>query len=514
MIIRKILKKVEESSPCCVPDKKMINKKKPDYNQIHLMPPSLEDWIKEDNPVRFISELVDNLDLKKIGIKELKGVRGRPSYDERMLLKVWLYGYFENIRSTRKLEKACQQQIPLIWLTGMNSPDHSTLSNFSKRNRKAMKKLFSEVVKIAVKGNLVGFVLQAIDGTKIRADVSKKKTLSKEDLELILKVLNEKVTEYFKETDKNSKEDNWDYRIPSELKKKEERQEWIEKKISEMEEEKENIKEEIEKELKEFEKAETKYLNKSDPDSRMMKNEGRSVFSYNGQAVVDKKCGIITGEYVTQKESDNNELIKNIEESKENTGKVSKEHLLDGGYFSGEQLKEAEEKGYNVLVNVPASCDIKNHDRESEFHQSNFIYDKDSDLYKCPFGGKLKFERNKKHKGKNYEVSIYRCIAYKTCPFKEKCSKDKRGRSIEISPYKEFVDRQRERLKIPENKEALKKRKVIVEPIFGFIKHIMGFRRWTLRGLENIKAQWSLICTTVNLKKMFNHWKTGELKLA
>jgi transposase len=492
----------------------MICKKKPDYNQIHLLPPNIEDWINEDNPVRFISEFVDKLDLCKIGIKESKPILGRAPYDERLLLKIWLYGYFEDIRSTRKLEKSCYQQLPLLWLTGMNYPDHSTLGNFSKKNREAMKKLFKEVVKIAVEGNLVGLVLQAIDGTKIRADVSKKKTISKEDLELVLKVLNEKVNEYFKETDKNSEEEKWEYRIPSELKKKEDRQEWIEKKIAEMDEVKKyNIKEDIKKQLKEFEKEDTKFLNKSDIDSRMMKNEGKKVFSYNAQAVVDNKCGIITAGDVVNEESDNKELVKDIEESIENTGKASKENLLDGGYFSGEQLSEAEIKGYNVLVNIPKDCCIKSHDRDNQFHQCNFIYDEEKHCYKCPEGRNLEFERKKKHKNKDYEVDIYRCKDYKTCPLSKDCSKDKRGRTIEISPYKESVDRQIEKLKIPENKELLKKRKEIVEPLFGYIKHIMGFRRWTLRGIDNIKAQWALICTTVNLKKMFNYWKTGELKL-
>lgn len=585
----------------------MINKIKADYGQFLLFPPCLEDWIPEDHSVRFINEVVNELNLEEIGIKISKAETGRPAYDERMLLKVWLYGYFKNIRSTRKLEEACREQLPLIWMTGMHYPDHTTLSNFSKANRKAMKKLFKKIVKLAGKAGLIGLVLQAVDGTKIAADVSKKQKLCKEDIKLILEVLEEKLKDYHEEVDKNTEEEKWDCRFPAKLRKKEDRKAWLEEELARLSEsENSKIKLKLEKELEKFSEVETKFLNKTDLDSRMMKNGNVTEFCYNAQAARDSKSGIITAAEVVQTEADNNEGVKMLDESRENTGDSSDENLMDGGYFSGEELKEACDKGYNVLVNITKKNKVDNHNRDSEFHQSNFKKDIKNNCYICPRGairvhcrflednikplrnkekirssffgqffyleeqkssavnvliqtehifgiyfsiiwectrGILKFERNKKHNHKDYEVAIYRCEDYLTCPVREKCTKDKRGRSLEISPYKDYVDAQIKKLKeettvisentlkvianclgissvvllsikINFNKALLKKRNVIIEPVFGHIKHIMGFWQWTLRGIENVRAQWNLICATVNLKTMYKFWKAGEFKFA
>lgn len=493
----------------------MVLKIKADYNQGMLFPMYIDEFISEDHPARFISEFIDEVDIEKLGIKISKNERGRPSYEEKMLLKIWIYGYYRDIRSTRKLEVACKEQIPLLWISGMRYPDHSTLGNFSKENREVIKKLFKENVKLAMKANLVGLVLQALDGTKLKADVSKKKTFSKEDIELVLEVLEEKLEEYVEELDKNIEEEAWEYNIPKKLKKKEARKAWIEKEIDGMGEIKKlKTRDKLEKDLKELEEKETKYLNRTDKDSRMMKNGKQKEFCYNAQAVRDNKYGIITGTDVTQKESDNHELVKMLEESKENTGKAADNNLVDGGYFSGKEIKEAVEKTYNVLVNIPKENKIKNQDRNNEFHQCNFTYNEEENYYTCPRNGSLEFERKKKHKDKDYEVDIYRCICYETCPVRWECSKDKQGRSIEISPYKKYVDEQIEKQEDPDNKALLKRRKEIIEPVFGDVKHNMGFRRWTWRGLENIKAQWALICMTVNLKIMYKFWRTGQFNFA
>lgn len=489
----------------------MVPKIKADYIQGMLLPIFIDDFISEDHPARFISEFVDELNLDEIGIKISKNAIGRPAYEESMLLKIWIYGYYKNIRSTRKLEVACKEQIPLLWISGMNYPDHSTLGNFSQENREVIKKLFKENVRLAMKANLVGLVLQALDGTKLQADVSKKKTFSRADVELVLEVLEEKVKDYGEEVDKNIDEEAWEYNIPKKLKKKESRKEWIEKEIEGLSEIKRlKTKDKLEKDLKELEEKETNYLNRTDIDSRMMKNGNKKEFCLNAQAVRDNKYGIITAIDITQEGSDNHELVTMLDQGKENTGKAADNNLVDGGYFSGKEIKEAIEKTYNVLMNIPKENKIKNQDRNNEFHQCNFSYNEEENYYICPRNGILEFKRRKKSKDKDYEVDLYHCTSYKTCPVRLECSKDKRGRSLEISPYKKYVDEQIKKQEDPANKALLKKRKEIIEPLFGDIKHNMGFRRWTWRGLENIKAQWSLICMTVNLKIMYKFWRIGQ----
>jgi hypothetical protein len=246
----------------------------------------------------------------------------------------------------------------------------------------------------------------------------------------------------------------------------------------------------------------------------MMLNDKRKEFSYNAQAGRDDKRGIITVADVSEEETDKRQTIPMLEQSKENTGGSADNNLIDGGYFSGKAIKEAVEKAFNLLVNIPESNKVKSQDRNNKFHQCNFSYNEEENYYECFHGGILKFERKKKNKTKDYETDVYRCESYKDCPYREECSKDKRGRSIEISPYKKYVDAQIEKQKDPENKALLKRRKEIIEPLFGDIKHNMGFRQWSWRGLENVKVQWKLICATVNLKIIYKLWRTGEFRFA
>ena len=154
-----------------------------DYTTQFLFPPALEDWVKTDDPARFIRTFVDELDLREIAGEEwgkaTEDPNGRPHYAFDLLLKVWLYGYLYNIRSSRKLERACRQMMPLVWLAGMHEPDHNTLWRFWTRYRKALKKVFVNSVRVAVEANLVGMVVQAVDGTKIVSASSQRSLASR-----------------------------------------------------------------------------------------------------------------------------------------------------------------------------------------------------------------------------------------------------------------------------------------------------------------------------------------------
>jgi transposase len=178
-----------------------------------------------------------------------------------------------------------------------------------------------------------------------------------------------------------------------------------------------------------------------------------------------------------------------------------------GGYASAAQIDSAEKEKYSILTNPGPSEGSE----EKPYHTSRFIYDEDNDRCICPHGTILSFERTKRSRWDTHELRIYRCPDYRQCAYGSQCSTNKRGRSIEISPYHQAVVRQREKRQDPANKELLKARKAIIEPVFGWIKANLGFRRWTVRGLENVKTQWSLLCTTINLKKLYRYWMNGAL---
>jgi transposase len=468
-----------------------------DYQQIYLLPPALEDFVPADHPARLIREFVDSLDLPGLGFKAREAGEGRPYYGESLLLKVWLYGYFNGTRSSRKLEKESKENMGLIWLTGMHYPDHNTLWRFYHRNRKALKSLFKEAVRVAVRGGLVGMVVNAVDGTKIMADVSQKSRINKKKLEEILRRIDESVDEVCTEIERAEEEERGEeYVLPQEL------------------QERKKLRAFVEEELKELKERGTSNLSKTDKDARMMKGNEGIRFAYNAQVVVDDKAGIIVGSEVEQSESDNSELVKMIDEVKENVGVNAQETTADGGYFSGEELKKAEGKGYEVLVNTTIKGDtIKTKDGEkTAFDRSKFRYDAARDVCVCPQGVELPYDGEKPQKG--YRVKVYRCRRYKECLYRWECSKSKDGRKVGISPYHQAIEKQIKKQKQPDKEALLKRRKAIVEPMLGFIKHGTGFRRWTMRGLENVRSQWYLLCTSVNLRKMYKHWLNGEVQLA
>jgi transposase len=209
---------------------------KPDYTTQFLLPPSLEDWIAEDHPARFIREFVDVLDLEETGFKiRPEDDRGRSNYSTDLLLKVWLYGYVERIYSTRKLERACMNQMPLIWLTGNNVPDHNTLWRFFKDNRNAMKKLFQHTAKLALDAGMVGMVLHAVDGTKVRARGSEEKILDRERIDELMARIEESVDRMIVEVDANEGSEEGSYRMPSELASSEKLREYLLKAKEQME---------------------------------------------------------------------------------------------------------------------------------------------------------------------------------------------------------------------------------------------------------------------------------------
>lgn len=205
-----------------------------DYKQMYVFPPSPEDWLSVDHPVRFLRDFVDCLDLKELGFKAPESDLGRPAYAADLLVKVWLCGYVNKIRSTRGLEAACYDKVSFIWLTGNNHPDHNTLWRFWRDNRKALKEIFRETVLVAMKSGLVGFVLQAVDGTKIAAQVSTRTAWHRKDLTKSMKELNESVEEVMKQIETAEETEAGEYRLPERLQDPMRRREEIKKMLEEL----------------------------------------------------------------------------------------------------------------------------------------------------------------------------------------------------------------------------------------------------------------------------------------
>ena len=464
-----------------------------DYNQLLMFPPSLEDLLEQDHPVRFIREFVDALDLQELGFQMRKGEEGRPNYAADLLLKVWLYGYLERIRSSRKLERACRQHVALMWLTGMNHPDHNSLWRFWNNNRQALKEVFRQTVRVAMEANLVDMVLNAVDGTKITARASTKKAWIRKKLERKLARLDKSLDQVMAEVERAEKEESGEYRLPEELAEKEELRKTIREKLARLKGE------------------EREHMHPGEPDAQIMKNHEGIRLGYNAQAVVDSKAGVIVTTEVTTDQNDKRQLVPMLEKVQEEVGMVAEETVADGGYCSGEQLDSAERAQLPVLVNIGEVRRAE--EAGGPYHSSKFVYDPERDCLICPTGEKLEYERTCKRKDRSFETRVYHCKSFENCPVRGDCSQDKKGRCVERSPYTDAILRQKEKQKDKAKANLLRQRMSIAEPAFARVKHLLEFRRWTMGGLEKVKPQWAFVCALVNLSRIYPHWREGQLQL-
>lgn len=460
-----------------------------DYGQQFLLPPSLEDWVSKDHPVRFIREFVDQQDLGKVGFAMPLCSEGRPAYAPSLLLKIWLYGYQHRLRSTRQLEAACRDHMSLVWLTGMIAPDHNSLWRFWRDNKKALRQLFKQSVQLAIQAGLVGMVLQAVDGTKVQALASPYSGWSKKKMKKLLAALDANLDETEKQLEQEGGgAEGQGYRLPEKLK------------------DRETLREAVKTGLEQLEQDGRKHYHPKEPEARRMKCAGKQPFAYNAQAVVDQSHGIAVAAEVVVEESDSSQLVPMVGQAQQNTGATTVVTVADGNYGSGSQVAAAAQRKMTVVVN-PMEGGAQKADG---YRARDFQYDAMAETVTCPQNQRLDFGRQTEQKGQ--PVKQYRCHV-KNCPVAALC-KDKKGRRvIEIWPHTPAVQAMRDRLKDVEVKEQLSKRGQIIEKHFGHIKQHDGFRRWTVRGLENVRTQWAMLNLTMNLRALAKAWANQRNQL-
>ena len=461
-----------------------------DYSQEFLFPPCLEDWVASNHPARFIREFVDALDLRELGIEWAAGMKGRPAYSAELLLNIWLYGYFERVRSTRKLEKACRDHVGFIWLGGMHAPDHNTLNNFFRANKKGIRNLFKKTVRVAVEADMVGFVLHAVDGTKIAARVANRSGWHKKKLLRQLEKLDDELNRLEQQIEQNNQCDAPSDALPEAL------------------EQRQTLRDKVRDALKQLDETGQQHLHPADEDARVMqcKEQNRNAFAYNGQAVADEQAGIVVACEATTDCNDEHQLDAMLDAVEQQAGQRAERTLADTGYANGPQFAQAEKKGRGIAVALPQSM---RPDPDKPYAASNFTYDKQRDICICPHGEHLTFSGARYRNDRDYHLRRYQC-GNTDCPHRTQCTKSNRGRTVDLTQHYEVVQRQRARQDNEEVQNDLKKRGYLIEPVFAFIKQHLGFRRFTVNGLDNVRAQWAMVCATYNLHKLFKRWKCGQ----
>jgi transposase len=463
--------------------------------QTWLFPPTLDELINSDHPARFVASLVDSLDStlwQKMKIELEGNPLGAPSYNARGLLSVWLYGFMTRTRSTRKLEAACRDQIPYLWLTGWQHPDHNTLWRFYKGNRDEIRHLFKLTIKTAVKMDLVDLAVQAIDGTKIAGNATKERTYDKKGLEKLMERTDKAILELEKENEESH--DPAPVHLPEKLRQQKQ------------------LKIEIKAAMEQLQNEEDrKQINLTDSETNLMKSRQGIIAGYNLEAAVSplkvaesEKTGmIITAMEVVQDPADCKQLIPMIDQSKENTGKQADHSLADAGFHSGANLAECEQRQQVILM-----PEVQARALQKPYHKDKFIFDSNTDSYLCPCGQTLKFAGQKLTRQTMMRIYRGNCVTCRQCSAFGVCTKNKRhGRALEVGEYEAQLRRHRIWMKTDEAKKAYELRKELIEPTFGIIKEQMGIRRFLLRGLHNVRAEGCFVATAFNLRTLYGVWK-------
>ena len=428
--------------------------------QDFLLPPSLREWLPEEHLAYFVSDLIDQLDLGAIEGYYEREQRGYPPYHPRMMTKVLVYGYCVGVFSSRKLERRLLEDVGFRVLAAGNEPDFRTISEFRRIHLKALEGLFEQVLRLALELGAMKLGRVAIDGTKIKANASKHKAMSYRRMAEEEKRLREEARRLLAEAEQTDKDEDKRYgrasrgdELPAELTRRQER-------LARIAAAKRALEERARAEAEEKQKADkngpgsgrttggrpasppapTAQHNFTDPESRIMKGPDGFVQAYNAQIAVEPELQLIVGQAVTQQANDKKQLLPMLAAVQRQSGQKVRAALADSGYCSEENLRGAAKKKVDLYVAT----------------------------------GKQKHN--------------------------EPRQASPRGR---IPKSATLVDRMKRKLMTAAARAIYARRKVIVEPVFGQIKQAQGFRQFLLRGVEKVRGEWALVCTTHNLLKLY-----------
>jgi len=344
---------------------------------------------------------------------------------------------------------------------------------------------------VAIKLEMVGLVEHALDGSKILASAAKDRTFDKKGLLELDRKIQEQIDDLERQNkDEEGRHSERSGELPAKLRKAG------------------ALKTQVSEAMQALEGSAKEKVNLTDGDARFMKTTSGLRVAYNGQAVVEGKSGIIVAEEVVDEPGDNDELLPMLHKVEENLGANAEHNLADAGYFSGENLTQCAKEGLEVVMPEP-QAKRKKDSPEQAYHKSKFEYNREQDIYRCPQGEILTLS----HTGRDRDVEAwtYRGRGCKGCAVREQCTKDSKGRTLKRYSYDELVVAHRQKMKEEPSRSLSKRRKEIVEPVFGIIKEQLEGRRFLLRGLENVRGEWALLCAAYNLRKIFKRcWAHDE----
>ena len=461
-----------------------------------LLPPSIEDYIGKDNPVRAIDAYVGSLDLSQMDFQHTQegtGMgAGQPPIPPGALLKLYLYGYLNRVHSSRRLERETRRNLEVIWLVQGLAPSFKTIADFRKSNGKALKAVNKDFVLLCRELKLFGGTEVAIDGSFFKGDTSPDSIYTAKRLEMQLASLEEKIESYQRRLEEQDAQDDRAGLGSLEADNR------LAEKIARLKE-KQALKQELKKKLEEGEDG--KQISTVDPDARLLSKNGKVTAGYNVQIAVDGKNQLIVAAEVTQDGNDQCQLVPMLEKARESLEAENLVGIADAGYCSGEQLRQAEARGFEVYV---ATRENPEPAQEGGYTRDQYVYDETKDAYICPQGETLESGGNLVNR-KGRLVRIYRSSVpvCRDCPVREKCLSGKaQHKMLERWEHEEVVERHKRRMK--NAGDRMKKRSQWVEHPFGTLKHRAGMHHFLMRGLEKCTGEFNLMVVCYNFTRVMN----------
>ncbi len=460
-----------------------------DRSQAKLFPERLDDYIAEDNPVRLVEAFVDGLDLEELGFKGVAPqATGRPAYHPSTLLKIYIYGYLNRIGSSRRLERECQRNVEMMWLTHRLSPDHKTIAEFRKHNSKALGGVCREFVGICRRLGLFTQALVAIDGSKFKAVNHRDQNFTKQKMKTRQERVERHIARYLAELDEADRSE----RAVPEAKVRH-----LNEKVTALREEMARLKV-LEKQLREQPDGQ---LSLTDPDSRSMKSAGKGsgTVGYNVQTAVEPDHHLIVAHEVINTGSDRHQLYAMAQRARAAMEAKKLSVVADRGYYSGPELLDCEQVGITPYV---PKTDTSGYNKKGLFTRKDFIYESEHNRYRCPAGQHLI------HRFKTFEdgldVHIYWAPdpTCRACAMKSQCTDSSQPRRVRRWVHEQIMDTVETRL--DEAPEMMQVRRQTVEHPFGTLKAWMGATHFLTKTLPHVRAEMSLQVLAYNMKRVTN----------
>jgi len=467
-----------------------IYKKGENRKQQMFFPPSIDEYVSDDNPVRAIEDYVELLDMVALGFTKaaLVSTDGQPAYHPKLLLKIYIYGYLNKIRSSRKLESEIKRNIEMMWLCAGLQPSYKTIADFRKENSKALKKVFREFVLLCKELDLITGELVAIDGAFLRANASKNQLIMKKSVDRDLKKIDEKIEAYLETlefVDSQEKKEKFLKLPPS-------------NKLAQMKERKSKL----DKDLALLEKMNVTQYNRTDPDSKVMVKPSHNLMAYNAQIAVDTAFKFIIATDISSVGQDTNQLYNMASKSKEVLSKEKLDVTVDKGYYNTTNIKECIDNNITPYLPTPKYKQSKS----GFFTSDKFEYDTKEDCYCCPNNKMLrKAPYIQEKKGRINFVYQGTSAMCKNCPLRENCMPAKTAyKRIYRWEHQAELNQHHKKMQTEESKRIIKKRGSIAEHPFGTIKQHLGWTHFLVRGTQKVSGENALIMFSYNFRRLLN----------